>query len=582
MRYGGAAGEPSIGWALVDVETTGLSPQMHRVLSVACRTVEDDGRVSGEWSSLVDPGCDPGPVHIHGITRERLRGAPPFEQVAEHLHRMVRGRVLVAHNAKFDHAFLQSESRRNGHDLPVDRRLCTLTASRRLDLPVENYRLASLARYWGVRQERAHDALDDVRVLSEIFAHTRVHATRLGIGLPVLACGDDDRAAPVTPAKAPRVPCLYANPPTWSPGEPLVQGMKIVITGDTRRPRSEWYARLIERGLNPMNNVSSQTRLVLSDSRFWQSVKLQRARELAVPVLTELDLERLVEDVRPGVTHEEAAAATRQAARRARAATTAAARGPWAGRVVMVLGGTHAEASAVRAEAAGRGARVLVTLGASTTHVVVLAGAERDRRWGKVRERGLTVVGADLTEPDDAVPDRSAETEAAGAAVLVRGQVIDLPTTDRLGIDLSWDPAGPVVDVVAFLLGPGERVRSDDDFVFYNQPSTSGVALSLDGDAEQAVALELDEIDAAVERIQLAAVIDGAGTFADVGPIAVRISGDGSESATSVLDAASVETALVVAEVYRRRGVWRLRIVGRGHERSLAELASALGVDVES
>ncbi len=61
-------------WALVDVETSGLVPRRDRVLSLAVVTLGPDGRQTGEFSTLLDPGCDPGPVHVHGLTADRLRG----------------------------------------------------------------------------------------------------------------------------------------------------------------------------------------------------------------------------------------------------------------------------------------------------------------------------------------------------------------------------------------------------------------------------------------------------------------------------------------------------------------------------
>jgi DNA polymerase-3 subunit epsilon len=177
-----------LNWALVDVETSGLRPAQHRVLSVAVITMGPDGEQTGEFSTLLDPGCDPGPVHIHGLTAERLRGAPTFEQVAGHLAAFLRGRVMVAHNAQFDYGFLAHEFARAGQRLPVDQRLCTLALNRRLAPPTRNMRLSTLAAHYGVRQQRAHDALDDARVLAGVLRGSLAAAARLGLSLPLVAC----------------------------------------------------------------------------------------------------------------------------------------------------------------------------------------------------------------------------------------------------------------------------------------------------------------------------------------------------------------------------------------------------------
>lgn len=53
---------------MVDVETTGLNPRVDRVVQIAVTQMRADGAVEGAWSTLVNPGRDPGPSHIHGIT----------------------------------------------------------------------------------------------------------------------------------------------------------------------------------------------------------------------------------------------------------------------------------------------------------------------------------------------------------------------------------------------------------------------------------------------------------------------------------------------------------------------------------
>ncbi|MFI5719316.1 exonuclease domain-containing protein [Nocardia sp. NPDC051750] len=145
-------------FTVVDVETSGLSPADHRVLSVAALALDSDGAVVEEFHTLVDPGCDPGPFHIHGLTRELLSGAAQFREIEAELTQLLAGRVMVAHNAGFDYGFLAGEFGRIGASLPVGHRLCTLALARRVAPPVPDCRLATLATYYGIRQQRAHDA----------------------------------------------------------------------------------------------------------------------------------------------------------------------------------------------------------------------------------------------------------------------------------------------------------------------------------------------------------------------------------------------------------------------------------------
>ena len=102
--------------------------------------------------SLLNPGVDPGPTHVHGITAEMLEDQPSFADIAGDLADLMHGRTLVAHNVGFDYSFLAAEAELAGTALPVDTVMCTVELSRRLDLGLENLRLESLARHWDIRK----------------------------------------------------------------------------------------------------------------------------------------------------------------------------------------------------------------------------------------------------------------------------------------------------------------------------------------------------------------------------------------------------------------------------------------------
>nr|WP_281276167.1 exonuclease domain-containing protein [Flexivirga caeni] len=85
--------------AVVNLETTGLSPDNDRVLQIAVAQLTADGAIEQQWSTLIDPERDPGPVHTHGVTAARLPGAPRYVDVADQIHQLIRGHVFVAHTA---------------------------------------------------------------------------------------------------------------------------------------------------------------------------------------------------------------------------------------------------------------------------------------------------------------------------------------------------------------------------------------------------------------------------------------------------------------------------------------------------
>lgn len=173
------------GYVVVDVETSGIDPAGDRVLSIAALALGPDGSIERTLHTLLDPGVDPGPTDIHGLTTAMLAGKPRYEEVAGGLAGILRGRIFVAHNAAFDYAFLAAESRRCNTDLPIAEVLCTLDLARRLDLGVRGLRLADLAAHWRIPQAKPHDALDDARVLAGVLTPALACAARQGVPLPI-------------------------------------------------------------------------------------------------------------------------------------------------------------------------------------------------------------------------------------------------------------------------------------------------------------------------------------------------------------------------------------------------------------
>jgi len=303
--------EGSQGFAVVDVETTGLG-RTDRVISAGVYQLDAHGEVTDHWYTLVNPERDPGPVWIHGLTSDLLAGAPTFPEVADELAERLRGRVMVAHNALFDWNMISREYSRAGLRAPVEQRLCTMVLARDLGLPLPNGKLASLAAYFGVQQRHAHNALDDARVLAEIFRPSLRLAREGGVPLPLTACvavtdlGEDASPAPARgswsssyrPSRK-RPACPYPNPGRWVDGSPLMQGMRVAITGDTATDRELLEDRAAEAGLHIASSVSRLTSLLVTNEPGSWSGKARKAREYGTPVVGEDAFLQLLREVAP-------------------------------------------------------------------------------------------------------------------------------------------------------------------------------------------------------------------------------------------------------------------------------------------
>ncbi|MBD9728930.1 TerD family protein [Streptomyces caniscabiei] len=169
-----------------------------------------------------------------------------------------------------------------------------------------------------------------------------------------------------------------------------------------------------------------------------------------------------------------------------------------------------------------------------------------------------------------------------------KGSNTAVPTA-ALRVELGWrsGPGVPDADASALLL-VGGKVRSDADFVFYNQPAHSSGAVRHEGKRDTAgqvtdsLLVDLARVEPAIETVVVVASADG-GTFGQVPGLYIRVLDEraGTEVARYDSADAGVETAFVLGEFYRRQGAWKFRAVGQGYSTGLEGLATDYGITVD-
>ncbi|MEV7883426.1 TerD family protein [Streptomyces sp. NPDC002817] len=169
-----------------------------------------------------------------------------------------------------------------------------------------------------------------------------------------------------------------------------------------------------------------------------------------------------------------------------------------------------------------------------------------------------------------------------------KGSNAPVPTT-ALRVELGWSsgPGVPDADASALLL-VGGKVRSDDDFVFYNQPAHTSGAVRHEGKQNtggrvvDTLLVDLARVEPAVETVVLAASSDG-GSFGQVPGLYIEVKDAAQGAVIARFDStgASVETAFVLGEFYRRQGNWKFRAVGQGYGSGLEGLATDFGISVD-
>jgi DNA polymerase-3 subunit epsilon len=174
----------SLAFAVVDVETTGGSPDRgHRMTEIAVVEIRD-GMICRDFQTLLNPGraIPPRIAGLTGITDAMVAPAPFFEDIAEDLLHRLEGRVFVAHNAPFDWRFVSSQLGDAIGHVPRVPKLCTVQLARRLTPELRRRNLDALTAHFGIPVHPRHraygDALATARVLLRLLDEARSRGVR--------------------------------------------------------------------------------------------------------------------------------------------------------------------------------------------------------------------------------------------------------------------------------------------------------------------------------------------------------------------------------------------------------------------
>ncbi|TVP55002.1 MAG: 3'-5' exonuclease [Gemmatimonadales bacterium] len=171
-------------FAVVDVETTGGGyGRGHRVTEVAVVPVSR-GRIGEAYRTLVHPGrsIPPRIEALTGISDAMVRGAPPFDVIADDLRDELEGRIFVAHNVSFDWGFIREELLAARGDVPEVERLCTVKMGRRLVPGLRSYALDALTRHFEISIHDRHRAFGDALATARLLLLLIERAETEGVG----------------------------------------------------------------------------------------------------------------------------------------------------------------------------------------------------------------------------------------------------------------------------------------------------------------------------------------------------------------------------------------------------------------
>ena len=147
-------------FAVVDCETTGLSRNA-RIVELSVMLIDQNERkIVRAYNTLINPQCDTGPQHIHGISNSMVKSAPVFSEIAGVLTHLLDGNILVAHNLSFDSRMIKQEFDRIRVNFSSGRGYCTYKLTR--------LKLEKACLKYGVKILKAHEALSDTMAAAEL------------------------------------------------------------------------------------------------------------------------------------------------------------------------------------------------------------------------------------------------------------------------------------------------------------------------------------------------------------------------------------------------------------------------------
>jgi DNA polymerase-3 subunit epsilon len=232
-------------WAVVDVETTGLSPRYDRVVEVAVIRMSVEGEEIETWSTLVDPERDMSAARFNGLSAADVRGAPTFAEIMPDVLGRIGGARLAAHNSRFDLNFLQAEVGRAGMTWEGASALCTMSVPYQLGM---------------VTSRRLEDCCEELHIPlpTERSAAGNAHASAAILLATLARIGEVDyfTAAPVAPSWPHPIPPgairRRTDPPP--PRIPTALGylashVEVASTGDLPADGALSYVELLDRVL---------------------------------------------------------------------------------------------------------------------------------------------------------------------------------------------------------------------------------------------------------------------------------------------------------------------------------------------
>ncbi|MBD8029957.1 DNA polymerase III subunit epsilon [Corynebacterium sp. Sa1YVA5] len=323
----------------VTIQSSGIHPSTSRMITFTAITLTADNEPVETFHAVLNPGTDPGPFHLHGVTDEEFRSARRFSQILKAVDRLIDGRTLILHNAPRAWGFIVSEAKRAMNDAARANRstsrnsrrggrgrrrqrvghiprpvsiVDTLASARRQGVVLDDVRIRGVAHALGLdtppavaTTERAgvpHEQLcrESTRLVADL------HFTLRGRGELATQTPDNLRAdrfglqrSHIRVQAQEEKPTLI-NPGVYQPGTSLVAGMEVVVAPEIEMDPDIIIQAAVDAGLSYSEKLTRQTSVVVCNQTRDIDGKAMHAQRKNIPLLSDVAFLQAVERVRDG------------------------------------------------------------------------------------------------------------------------------------------------------------------------------------------------------------------------------------------------------------------------------------------
>lgn len=326
-------------YVALTIQSSGIHPSTSRLITIDAVTLTEDNTPVDTFHAVLNPGGDPGPFHLHGVTEEEFTTARRFSLILKQLDRLIDDRTLIIHNTPRVWGFIVAEAKRAMNDAARANRsnnrgnrsggrnrrrqrvghvprpteiVDTLASARRQAVVLTDVRIRGVAASLGINAgsaaasvERSHLPHQEICREDSLIVSNLYFTERAAGPLAITHPGDlraDKFGLQRSPVRvqAQEAKPVLLNPGPYQPGRSLIQGMEVVVAPEIDMDPDEIIQAAVDNGLSYSEKLTRQTSVVVCNQTHDIDGKAMHAQRKGIPLLSDVAFIQATKRMREG------------------------------------------------------------------------------------------------------------------------------------------------------------------------------------------------------------------------------------------------------------------------------------------